>query len=177
MILLVTTSVLHHWFPGGLGADSQQTLLQSLTQWARYSSIRLAGIMGDPTRLYKRPSAFHPRYQLDPLVITHSRLNDVPRNGRLFSTPSRGRVVVSEHRLRKSYDFIHTAALIPGQFIGLAIYRLYFHPLAKYPGPLLWKLTQWPEARSAWSGRRHVDLELLHEKYGTRSALSVCDLD
>ncbi|EXJ64918.1 hypothetical protein A1O7_01257 [Cladophialophora yegresii CBS 114405] len=51
-------------------------------------------------------------------------------------------------------------------FIGLSIYRLYFHPLAKYPGPLLWKLTQWPEARSAWSGRRHVDLALLHEKYG-----------
>ncbi|OQV10101.1 hypothetical protein CLAIMM_14146 isoform 1, partial [Cladophialophora immunda] len=51
-------------------------------------------------------------------------------------------------------------------FIGLAIYRLYFHPLAKYPGPLLWKLTQWPEARSAWAGRRHIDLQLLHEQYG-----------
>ncbi|EXJ75692.1 uncharacterized protein A1O5_00199 [Cladophialophora psammophila CBS 110553] len=51
-------------------------------------------------------------------------------------------------------------------FIGLSIYRLYFHPLAKYPGPLLWKLTQWPEAKSAWSGRRHLDLQLLHEKYG-----------
>ncbi|KIX95989.1 uncharacterized protein Z520_08244 [Fonsecaea multimorphosa CBS 102226] len=49
---------------------------------------------------------------------------------------------------------------------GLAIYRLYLHPLAKYPGPLLWRLTQWPEARSAWSGRRHIDLQLLHEQYG-----------
>ncbi|OAP62347.1 hypothetical protein AYL99_04550 [Fonsecaea erecta] len=51
-------------------------------------------------------------------------------------------------------------------FFGLAIYRLYFHPLAKYPGPLLWKLTQWPEAKSAWTGRRHIDLQLLHEQYG-----------
>ncbi|ETI28866.1 hypothetical protein G647_01318 [Cladophialophora carrionii CBS 160.54] len=51
-------------------------------------------------------------------------------------------------------------------FFGLSIYRLYFHPLAKYPGPLLWRLTQWPEAKSAWAGRRHVDLQLLHEKYG-----------
>ncbi|KAJ9602559.1 hypothetical protein H2200_013102 [Cladophialophora chaetospira] len=51
-------------------------------------------------------------------------------------------------------------------FIGLVTYRLFFHPLAKYPGPLLWKITQWPEARSAWSGRRHVDLQLLHEQYG-----------
>ncbi|KAH0836078.1 hypothetical protein AYO21_02719 [Fonsecaea monophora] len=51
-------------------------------------------------------------------------------------------------------------------FIGLAIYRLYFHPLAKYPGPLLWKLTQWCETRSAWKGRRHIDLHLIHEQYG-----------
>ncbi|KIV78195.1 hypothetical protein PV11_09935 [Exophiala sideris] len=48
----------------------------------------------------------------------------------------------------------------------VAIYRLFFHPLAKYPGPTLAKLSQWPEARSAWQGRRHLDLYLLHEKYG-----------
>ncbi|KIX07113.1 uncharacterized protein Z518_05090 [Rhinocladiella mackenziei CBS 650.93] len=51
-------------------------------------------------------------------------------------------------------------------FFALAIYRIFFHPLAKYPGPLLWKVTQWPEAKSAWQGRRHIDLHLLHEKYG-----------
>ena len=52
------------------------------------------------------------------------------------------------------------------KFFGLAVFRVYFHPLSKYPGPLLWKLTQWTEAKSAWEGRRHVDLQLMHEKYG-----------
>ncbi|KAJ9503526.1 hypothetical protein LTR99_002288 [Exophiala xenobiotica] len=51
-------------------------------------------------------------------------------------------------------------------FVALAIYRIYFHPLAKYPGPILAKLTQWPEARSAWQGRRFLNLHLMHEEYG-----------
>ncbi|KAK5050762.1 hypothetical protein LTR84_003321 [Exophiala bonariae] len=50
--------------------------------------------------------------------------------------------------------------------IGVALYRLYFHPLAKYPGPFWAKLTQWPEAQSSWRGRRHLDLHAMHEKYG-----------
>lgn len=48
----------------------------------------------------------------------------------------------------------------------VAIYRLTFHPLAKYPGPLLDRITQWPEAISAWRLSRHLDLDRLHERYG-----------
>src|SRR3954447_16242868 len=58
----------------------------------------------------------------------------------------------------------HTHRLL--QIIGVALYRLYFHPLAKYPGPFWAKLTQWPEAQSSWRGRRHLDLHAMHEKYG-----------
>ena len=39
-------------------------------------------------------------------------------------------------------------------------------PSPNIPDHLLWKITGWPEARSAWSGRRHLDLQLFHEKYG-----------
>lgn len=55
---------------------------------------------------------------------------------------------------------------IVSQIIGVAIYRLYFHPLAKYPGPFWAKLTEWHEARSTWRGRRHLDIHAMHEKYG-----------
>ncbi|PYH91554.1 putative cytochrome P450 [Aspergillus ellipticus CBS 707.79] len=50
--------------------------------------------------------------------------------------------------------------------IGLGIYRLYFHPLAKYPGPWLAKLTTW---RAVYHGKRgdlHVDMLRCHKKYG-----------
>lgn len=58
-------------------------------------------------------------------------------------------------------------------FAGLIVYRVAFHPLAKYPGPLLNKMTQWPEAKSAWSGNRHVDIQVLHERYGTWESFAV----
>ncbi|RAL08542.1 cytochrome P450 [Aspergillus homomorphus CBS 101889] len=48
----------------------------------------------------------------------------------------------------------------------ICIYRLYFHPLAEYPGPLSGKLTTW---RAVWHGRSgdlHVDIWRCHQKYG-----------
>lgn len=49
---------------------------------------------------------------------------------------------------------------------GLAIYRIYFHPLAKYPGPLLAKLTDLYSTYHAWKGDRHLEFWRCHEKYG-----------
>lgn len=48
----------------------------------------------------------------------------------------------------------------------LAIYRLYFHPLAKYPGPFFTKLTDLPQTYHAWKGDRHLEFWRAHEKYG-----------
>ncbi|KAJ9615089.1 hypothetical protein H2200_001163 [Cladophialophora chaetospira] len=48
----------------------------------------------------------------------------------------------------------------------LFTYRLYFHPLANIPGPLGNKITGWAQTLVTQSGRRHVWLFELHQKYG-----------
>lgn len=56
--------------------------------------------------------------------------------------------------------------LISSQLVGLCIYRLFFHPLAKHPGPLLAKLSNSYAAYHAWVGDIHVDMWKCHQKYG-----------
>ncbi|OCL05749.1 cytochrome P450 [Glonium stellatum] len=46
------------------------------------------------------------------------------------------------------------------------IYRLTLHPLAKYPGPFLAKITDCYLAYHAWKGDRHLEYWRCHEKYG-----------
>ena len=46
------------------------------------------------------------------------------------------------------------------------IYRLTLHPLAKYPGPLLGRLTDWYSVWYRWSGNHHINFYQIHQKYG-----------
>ncbi|KAI1647477.1 cytochrome P450 [Daldinia loculata] len=59
-----------------------------------------------------------------------------------------------------------TAALASIYVVGLVIYRLFFHPLAKYPGPFIAKITDAYQLYHAWKGDRHLEFWRLHEKYG-----------
>jgi len=52
--------------------------------------------------------------------------------------------------------------------IAVAFYRLTFHPLAKYPGPFLAKLTDIHLAYHAWKGDRHLHFYRCHEQYGEK---------
>ncbi|KAI0341085.1 cytochrome P450 [Trametopsis cervina] len=46
-------------------------------------------------------------------------------------------------------------------------YRLSpFHPLAKYPGPLWWRVSSLPLVFVSYGGRRHLVIDALHKKYG-----------
>jgi hypothetical protein len=53
------------------------------------------------------------------------------------------------------------------QLMVLSLYRVIAHPLSKYPGPLLAKLTYGYAAYHAWRGDIHLEIWRLHQKYGT----------
>lgn len=46
------------------------------------------------------------------------------------------------------------------------VYQVWFHPLAKYPGPWLAKFTNLYAAYQSWIGDIHLDIHRCHQKYG-----------
>ncbi|KAI5776266.1 cytochrome P450 [Geopyxis carbonaria] len=50
--------------------------------------------------------------------------------------------------------------------VTVAFYRLYLHPLASHPGPLLSRLSSLPSVYHAYHGTRHLSLYAAHTTYG-----------
>jgi hypothetical protein len=46
------------------------------------------------------------------------------------------------------------------------IYNAYFHPLAKFPGPFLWRASRLPYMRAVWGKHFPYEVQKLHEQYG-----------
>lgn len=59
------------------------------------------------------------------------------------------------------------AGLVVTYFILVSIYRITLHPLAKYPGPFFYKISNWPLIFRCIGGNRHIHHLLEHEKYGS----------
>ncbi|KAI1332501.1 isotrichodermin C-15 hydroxylase [Xylariaceae sp. FL0255] len=64
------------------------------------------------------------------------------------------------------YLVLGGVALSLAYAVGLAVYRVFFHPLAKYPGPFLAKITDAHQGYHAWKGDRHLQYWRMHERYG-----------
>lgn len=63
------------------------------------------------------------------------------------------------------------------RFLWIGIYRLWFHPLARFPGPKLAALTTWYESYYdfvRYKGRYLFKLQSLHAEYGMLYAANPC---
>lgn len=71
--------------------------------------------------------------------------------------------------LLNGYVILFAALSFLFYLISLAIYRLFFHPLAQFPGPKLAAITRYYEAYyDVWKNGRYIfKIGEMHQKYGT----------
>lgn len=72
------------------------------------------------------------------------------------------------------WEYIATSVIV--YFGSLIIYRLFFHPLAKFPGPKIAAVTRYYEAYYdvIQNGQYTFKIAELHKEYGTQ--FSYCNL-
>ncbi|KAI1017797.1 hypothetical protein LB504_003823 [Fusarium proliferatum] len=78
---------------------------------------------------------------------------------------SRLLVSLVESRNASFYISIVFASLVL-YLVGKMIYNIFFHPLRKFPGPILWAMTQIPFSLAWTSGSGHKKIYHLHQIYG-----------
>jgi hypothetical protein len=62
--------------------------------------------------------------------------------------------------------FSVTSSFFAGLFISIVVYRLMFHPLRKYPGPFLARITKLWHFYHCRNTQNHLLMERLRKRYG-----------
>ncbi|GJE87389.1 cytochrome P450 [Phanerochaete sordida] len=85
----------------------------------------------------------------------------------LLGTPSVfSPLLVGHHGILKG-TFLTFSVFLATLAASVALYRISpFHPLARYPGPLLAKISRWYWAYIAVQGHQHTEFQHLHEIHG-----------
>lgn len=60
--------------------------------------------------------------------------------------------------------------------IAAAVYRITFHPLSRFPGPILWSVTRLPYAYHMFRGRLPYVIAQMHDQYGPIVRLAPSEL-
>ena len=126
--------------------------------------------IGDGSTAQNRQVAGQTRYCITPAKPSFV-LSDHPLN-----QPQGHRSICSVPHLRKLTMFGHlflAVAAGAAYLLVLAIHRLWFNPLAKFPGPKLAALSRWYEFyyEVVLRGQFTFHIQDLHKKYGTTVAL------
>ncbi|KJA26257.1 hypothetical protein HYPSUDRAFT_52570 [Hypholoma sublateritium FD-334 SS-4] len=112
---------------------------------------------------------------------THEPLLFLPL---IFGVPA----ILTKFYHPRAAGLLSTIVIVSGTFwasllASIGIYRLSpWHPLAKYPGPILCKLSKFRLAYLCAQGKQHMDYQTLHEKYGDvvrvgPNEISICNVD
>ncbi len=64
-----------------------------------------------------------------------------------------------------TYIVISTAYFV-SLFSSILVYRLFFHPLRRFPGPIGVVISHWYVAWMGWGGKLHREYVQMHEQYG-----------
>lgn len=60
---------------------------------------------------------------------------------------------------------------VPQQLWGY-IYNIFFHPCSRFPGPVLFGMSQVPNLYYSWLGTKHLKVMDLHKRYGMLNSLT-----
>lgn len=79
-------------------------------------------------------------------------------------------------KLREELTWQNAAAVLAIYFVTLAFYRLFWHPLSRFPGPKLAAITRYYEAYFdvIHNGQYTFKIADLHKKYGKFRDFSHC---